>query len=311
MLKFAFAGTPEFARVHLEALIKHGWVPSLVLSQPDRPKGRGQKLTSPEVVRFARTHDLPVVQSPVIDQPLVDHVRAHNLDVLVVVAYGLLLPQAMLEAPRLGALNVHASLLPRWRGAAPIERAILAGDQQTGVCVQRMVRKLDAGPVLAYTTHPVAAHETAAELRAALSMQGAKLLIDLLVRCAQTGSLPDGDVQGEDQASYAAKITKSERLLDPWNHDATRLARHVRALDGCWLALESGERLVVERAVVAQDTSSAPGCFKQDKTGVLLGCAGSSTLRLLTIKRAGKASTDAETLAAWLKGQRCLPAREE
>jgi methionyl-tRNA formyltransferase len=210
----------------LRALKEAGHDLALVVTQPDRPAGRGMKITPPPVKVAARELGLPVFQPEKIRDPeAVERLRSLAPDLLVVVAYGQIIPRALLEIPRLGAVNVHASLLPRWRGAAPVAHAILAGDHETGVTIMRMDEQLDHGPILASRATPIGEHEDAVELTARLAEMGAELLVEALA------NFDDLQVAGQDdtQATLAPKLTKQMGRLD-WNMDPHLMDRHVRAL---------------------------------------------------------------------------------
>src|SRR6201996_6749028 len=243
-LRLAFMGTPDFAVPTLAELIAQGHDITCVYSQPPRPKGRGMALEPGPVHKFAESAKLPV-RMPVSLKGVAeqDEFAALNLDAAIVVAYGLLLPKAILEAPRLGCFNLHASLLPRWRGAAPIQRAVMAGDQETGVMVMQMEEGLDTGPVLMAERVRIG-RKTSGELTADLSRLGA----DLMVRAL--GALERGAVtpveQAEDGVTYAKKILKDEARID-WSKSAAEIDRHIRGLSpfpGAWTEV-GGERLKV------------------------------------------------------------------
>lgn len=225
-MKIVFAGTPDFAGTVLDALIKAGHEIVLVLSQPDRPAGRGMKLQASPVKELALTHGLSVYQPEKLRTPESwQPIQALDADVMVVVAYGLILPQAVLDIPRLGCLNVHASLLPRWRGAAPIHRAIEAGDTQTGVCIMQMDAGLDTGPVLREVVVEIDPCETTGTLHDKLAQAGAQALCEVL-----SGPFPAAKTQDKNGLSYAHKISKSEAALD-WSRTAIELDRQIRAFN--------------------------------------------------------------------------------
>ncbi|MDH3806456.1 MAG: methionyl-tRNA formyltransferase, partial [Gammaproteobacteria bacterium] len=237
--KVLFAGTPEFAVASLQALVGSGVVPCAVLTQPDRPAGRGKQLSASPVKQFALEQDVPLMQPVTLrDAAVVAELVALEPDIMVVAAYGLILPESVLEIPRAGCLNVHASLLPRWRGAAPIQAAILAGDAETGVCLMSMVAGLDCGPVYASTAVSIGDNETAGELHERLASLGAGLLVRHL------GAIVDGELspkqQIEAQATYAPKIRTSDAAID-WQRRADELERLVRAYNpvpGAWFMLD-------------------------------------------------------------------------
>ncbi len=229
-MKLIFAGTPEFAAEALQALIAAGHEVLLVLTQPDRQAGRGLQLMPSAVKQVALQHSLPLHQpeklkDPATHAPIRDAVAA-GAEVMVVAAYGLILPQAVLDLPPRGCLNIHASLLPRWRGAAPIHRAIEAGDTETGITLMQMDAGLDTGAMLLKASLPIASTDTTGQLHDKLAAQGARLIVEALPRLDTLTSIP----QPNEGVSYAAKISKSEALLD-WNLPATVLDRRIRAFN--------------------------------------------------------------------------------
>ena len=225
-MKVIFAGTPEFAAQALDAILVAGHEVPLVLTQPDRPAGRGMALQPSPVKQRAVAAGIEVFQPLSLkDAEAQAKVAAIEADVMVVAAYGLILPQAVLDLPRFGCLNIHASLLPRWRGAAPIQRALLAGDAETGVCIMQMEAGLDTGPVLLSDAFPIGEDDTTASLHDKLAALGARLIVDALVR------LPLPAVpQPVEGVTYAHKIEKAEALID-WSRSAADLDRHLRAFN--------------------------------------------------------------------------------
>ena len=221
-LRIGFAGTPEFAATILNGLFDAGLAPKLVLTQPDRPTGRGRKTQPSSVRRIADAHGVPVETPERLKSESLDQ---HQLDLLIVAAYGLILPAHILDAPRLGCLNVHASLLPRWRGAAPVERAMMAGDEATGVCLMKMDEGLDTGPVYRCESLPIDPQETGGELEARLAAAGIELLVGLLPEIEVLSPTP----QPETGATYATKLTAADSVPD-LDATAAVLARQVRAL---------------------------------------------------------------------------------
>jgi methionyl-tRNA formyltransferase len=228
-LRIIFAGTPDFAVPTLGALIESGMPPVAVYTQPDRPAGRGRRLTASPVKETALAHRLPVCQPQTLRkaEPL-EKLRGLHADLMVVAAYGLILPQEALDAPRLGCVNVHASLLPRWRGAAPIQRAILAGDEESGITIMRMEAGLDTGPVYLLKGVPVGARETGGSLHDKLAVLGAGALLEALPGVVD-GSLPPKP-QDDARATYAKKLTKQEAEVD-WSRTAVQLDRMIRAFN--------------------------------------------------------------------------------
>jgi methionyl-tRNA formyltransferase len=283
-MKVGFGGTPEFARAALAAIIAAGFEVPLVLTQPDRPAGRGQKLQPSPVKMLALEHGIPVHQperlkDPATHQPLI----AAAPDVLVVAAYGLILPQAVLDIPRLGCLNIHASLLPRWRGAAPIQRAIEAGDRETGVTIMRMEAGLDTGPMLLAEALTIAVDDTAATLHDKLAAQGARLIVQALRDLERLTPV----AQPGEGVTYANKIDKAEALLD-WRRPAEELARRLRAFDpfpGGAASLD-GTSIKLWRGV-AENGSGVPGTvLAADGGGIVIAC-GEGALRVTELQKPG------------------------
>ena len=296
-LRLAFLGTPDFARVSLEALAAAGHEIAAVYSQPPRPAGRGKKLRPSPVQACAEARGWEVRTPKRLKDPEAQAAfAALDLDVAVVAAYGLILPKAILEAPRLGCLNVHASLLPRWRGAAPIQRAILAGDRETGITIMQMDEGLDTGAILLKEAIPIGARTTASELHDALADLGGRLIVAALESLAE-GSL-DPRPQPEAGVTYAAKLERGEGRLD-WRESAAALDRRRRAFapwPGAWFEA-AGERIKVLDSEVAQrPAGAAPGQVLDD--GLTIAC-GEGALRPLTLQRAGKQPMAA---AAFLRG---------
>ena len=284
-MKLCFAGTPAFAAVALQALIDAGHRVELVLTQPDRASGRGMTLQASPVKRLAETAGIAVFQPPTLRDPAAqERLRREACDLLIVAAYGLILPQAVLDIPRFGGINIHASLLPRWRGAAPIQRALLAGDTQTGVCIMRMTAGLDTGPVLLAESLPIAADDTAGSLHDKLAELGARLLLQTLRIPWPAPATP----QSEVGITYAAKIDKQEALLD-WRLPADQLERQVRAfnpLPGASLLLNE-RQIKVWRAEILADTGGAPGTvLAVGRQGIDIAC-GVAALRLIELQKAG------------------------
>lgn len=285
-MRIVFGGTPEFAAQALAAILAAGHRVPLVLTQPDRPSGRGMALQASPVKQLALEHGLPVHQPPSLKsaesrQPIIDACP----DVMVVAAYGLILPQAALDIPRLGCINIHASLLPRWRGAAPIQRAILAGDAETGVTLMRMEAGLDTGPMLLKGSLPIRDADCATTLHAKLAVLGARLIVEALPRL-ERGELP-GEPQPVEGATYAAKLEKSEAVLD-WRQSAVVLSRAVRAFDpfpGTVARIE-GQTLKVWRAELAAGAGEPGTVLAADVGGILVAC-GEGALRLVELQKSG------------------------
>jgi len=289
-LRLAFAGTPDFAVPHLAACQIPNVEIAAVYTQPDRPAGRGRQLTPSPVKVAALAAGLRVEQPQALkDAAAQQTLRELDLDLLVVVAYGLILPRKVLALPRRGCWNVHASLLPRWRGAAPIQRAILAGDRQTGVCLMQMEAGLDTGPVLLEHAVAIAADDTGGSLHDKLAALGAQTLGEGLRRTLAGEVLP-ATPQISAGVTYAHKLDKAEAALD-WNEPAAALERKVRAFDP-WPVAEAqvaGEHLRVWHAQVREPDrhSSSPGeILAATKDGIDVAC-GTGVLRLLQVQRAG------------------------
>jgi len=292
-MKLVFAGTPDFAVPSLLAADARNEVVA-VYTQPDRPAGRGRALTASPVKRMAAERGLTVHQPERLKgAEVLDTLRALEPDVMIVVAYGLLLPQAVLDIPRFGCWNVHASLLPRWRGAAPIQRAIQAGDAGTGVCLMQMEKGLDTGPVLMRQSTPIAPDDTGGSLHDRLAALGAQVLSDGL-GLLRAGIHPERKVQPEAGVTYAHKLDKAEARLD-WSQPARALADTVRAFDP-WPVAEAevaGERLRIHAAsALPLAHGHAPGTVLfAGRDGIDIAC-GDGALRLLRVQRAGGRAID-------------------
>lgn len=282
-MRVVFAGTPAFAVPALDALVAARHEVALVLTQPDRPAGRGMKLTPSPVADCAGRHGLRVSKPQTLRTPeALAELREVAPDVMVVAAYGLILPQSVLDAPARGCINIHASLLPRWRGAAPIHRAILAGDAETGISIMRMEAGLDTGPVLLERRIPIAADDTTGTLTEKLAHLGAEAITAAL---ASLDTLPER-LQDPAGVTYAAKVTKAEAALD-WTRPASELERQVRAFNpapGSEAVLQ-GLPLKIWRAR-AMPGRQAPGKVDIGPEGVTVGC-GSGLLELAVVQRPG------------------------
>jgi len=284
-LRVVFAGTPPFAATALEAILAAGHEVPLVLTQPDRPAGRGLKLTASAVAAVAMARGIPLDKPPSLKSiEALAPLRAARPDVLVVAAYGLILPRAVLEIPARGCLNIHASLLPRWRGAAPIQRAILAGDERTGVCIMRMDEGLDTGAVLLERAIGIDPRETAGTLTGKLAAVGSEAIVAALADLDSLASRP----QDGARASYAAKIAKAEARID-WAESAARIDRQVRAFDpvpGAEGQLE-GEPVKVWSAEPLEGPAGAPGSIVRASASELVVACGSGALGLRVLQRPG------------------------
>lgn len=292
-----FAGTPEFALASLKALTNAGIVPVAVLTQPDRPAGRGKQLTASPVKQFALERGIEVLQPATLkDAKAVAGIAALEPDILVVAAYGLILPQSVLDIPARACVNVHASLLPRWRGAAPIQAAILAGDAETGISLMAITAGLDCGPVYVREALAIGEEETAGELHDRLAVLGG----DLLVRhfdAILSGSL-EAVAQDDSRATYAGKISKQDARLD-WGRPADELHRQVRAYNPVPGAFFLVDDLAVKcwRAGVVAGAVGAPGdVLSADRDGIVVAC-GRDALRLETLQRPGKRPVTAAEFA--------------
>lgn len=285
-MKIVFAGTPEFAASALLALSEAGHQIQLVLTQPDRPAGRGMKLFASAVKTQALKFGMPVAQPLTLKTPEAQHaILAAAADVMVVAAYGLILPPQVLALPRLGCLNIHASLLPRWRGAAPIQRAILAGDRETGITIMQMDAGLDTGAMLLKAPLPIAADDSAQSLHDKLAVLGAASIVTALAQLEQGSLHPEP--QAEMLASYAAKLTKEEGRMD-WQQDAARLALSVRAYNPFPVAHfhHAGELWRVWQASPRNGCGQPGEILRADKQGILVAC-GVGALLLTEIQKAG------------------------
>ncbi len=286
-MRIIFAGTPEFAAQALSALLKAGHDIPLVLTQPDRPAGRGMKASASAVKQLAEQCGIPVWQPTSLKDPEIQSKLFDiGADVMVVAAYGLLLPKDVLEIPLLGCLNIHASLLPRWRGAAPIQRALLVGDKETGICIMQMDVGLDTGNVLMQTVLPIDAEDTAQTLHDKLAVLGAESIVKAL-EWLPLGKL-NAVSQNEAEATYAAKLHKAEARLD-WQKSAEELARAVRAYNPFPVAqlMVKGEIVRIWKAQAENTQQGAPGTIlSADKSGICVVC-GTGVLRLLEVQKAG------------------------
>ncbi len=299
-LRVIFAGTPEFAAAALAAIHEAGFPVPLVLTQPDRPAGRGMKLQASPVKRYAQEHGLAVAQPtslrragkyPEEAAAALDLLRATPHDVMVVAAYGLILPQEVLDIAPHGCINIHASLLPRWRGAAPIHRAIEAGDAETGITLMQMDAGLDTGPMIVEARTPIAPGDTTATLHDRLAQLGAQMIVEALAGLERNGALP-ATPQPAEGATYAEKIGKQEAQLD-WHRPALVLARQIRAfdpfpggaatLDGAQLKLWAAE----PADGVQIPTGAVPGqILDATPAGVVVAC-GEGALRVTQLQKPG------------------------
>ncbi|NOD94980.1 methionyl-tRNA formyltransferase [Ruegeria sp. HKCCD4884] len=293
-MRVIFMGTPEFSVPVLDALVEAGHEIAAVYCQPPRPAGRGKKDRPTPVHARAEGLGLSVRHPVSLKSAEEQYAFAElNADVAVVVAYGLILPQPVLDAPKQGCLNIHASLLPRWRGAAPIHRAIMSGDAETGICIMQMEAGLDTGPVLLRQVTAIEPEETTAKLHDRLSTMGAALIVDALANLPNLAPEP----QPEDGVTYAAKIDKSEARID-WKRPAVEVDRQIRGLSpfpGAWTEVD-GERI----KVLASRVTEGQGASGEVLNGDLHVACGQGAVELLRLQRAGKGAQDRETfLRGW------------
>ena len=282
-MKLIFAVTPEFAAQALAAIIAAGHEVALVLTQPDRPAGRGMALQPSPVKKLALAHGIEVFQPLTLkDAEAQVKVAGIAAEVMVVAAYGLILPQLVLDMPKFGCINIHGSLLPRWRGAAPIQRALLAGDAETGVCIMQMEAGLDTGPVLLRGTFPIETKDTTASLHDRLAALGARLVVEAL------GRLPlVAEAQPLEGVTYAHKIEKAEALID-WQRSAAELDRHIRAFNpfpGAQ-ALFKGQTIKLWQAMPVAGSGKNGQILAVDRKQIIVAC-GKGALAIQELQKAG------------------------
>ncbi|MGY3944731.1 methionyl-tRNA formyltransferase [Aeromonas tecta] len=296
-LKLIFAGTPDFAARHLAALLSSDHEVVAVYTQPDKPAGRGQKLTASPVKELALAHDLPVYQPASLrNEEAQAELAALGADLMVVVAYGLILPKVVLDTPRLGCINVHGSLLPRWRGAAPIQRSIWAGDAETGVTIMQMDVGLDTGAMIRKVTCPIAHDETSTSLYDKLAELGPQALVDTV------NAMAAGEARAEEQddalANYAQKLSKEEARID-WSMDAAAIERCIRAFNPwpiSWFEVAEQTIKVWQAEVIDTEHGQTAGTLlKADKQGIDVA-TGKGVLRLLALQPPGKKAMSASDL---------------
>lgn len=282
-MKLIFAGTPEFAAQALQAIIDAGHQVALVLTQPDRPAGRGMSLQPSPVKKLALEHGIEVFQPLTLKETVAqEKIAAVGAEVMVVAAYGLILPQVVLDLPRFGCINIHASLLPRWRGAAPIQRALLAGDAETGVCIMQMEAGLDTGPVLLRGAFPIEAADTTATLHDRLAELGGRLVVEALAKLP----LP-AETQPVAGVTYASKIEKAEALID-WSKSAAELDRHIRAFNpfpGAQ-ALLGGQTVKLWQASPVAGQGEIGQILAVDRSSIVIAC-GAGALAVSELQKAG------------------------
>ena len=291
--RILFAGTPDFALASLRVLCDSGVTPLAVFTQPDRPAGRGRKLKASPVKEFALSKEIAVHQPESLkDTDVVKEISELQADLMIVAAYGLILPQAILDLPKHGCLNVHASLLPRWRGAAPIQAAILAGDEETGISLMEMTAGLDSGPVFAQQSVRIGDKESAGELLERLALLGGEMLCEQLPDIL-AGKLK-AEPQDENSVTYAGKIRKSDAAMN-WRKSATELLREVRAykpVPGAFFDLD-GEQIKCWSAEIADGQSGTVGTvISAGRDGIDVAC-GEGVLRMLELQRPGRGKISA------------------
>lgn len=298
-MKIIFAGTPIFAAKALEAIQTAGFNTTLVLTQPDRPAGRGMKLQASPVKLLAQQYGIPLLQPETLKLPDIQaQLTAFNPDVMIVAAYGLILPAAVLRIPQHGCINIHASLLPRWRGAAPIQRALLEGDTETGISIMQMDQGLDTGAILLKRALPIESHDTTATLHDKLADLGGKCIVETLVLLEQGKLTPEP--QNDAEACYAAKISKTEAEID-WTCDAAHIDRMIRAFNphpGAFTSLRGNIiKLWQSHIVNRSDTYQAGEIIAADHHGIVVACGQNALSISILQKSGGKRLTAAQFLA--------------
>lgn len=306
-LRIIFAGTPDFAANALSALIDSEHDVVAVYTQPDRPAGRGRKLRASPVKEVAVNYNIPILQPENLKKPETqEELRAFNADVMVVAAYGLILPQVVLDIPRLGCLNIHASLLPRWRGAAPIQRAIAAGDKESGITIMQMNAGLDTGDILYLTSCPITENDCGGDLHDRLADIGAKAILETLQLLGGDQLTPVA--QDDSLASYAHKLDKKEANIN-WQSSAVDIERHIRAFNPWPVAFTYLEnktlRIWQAQALAENSTLKAGTVISCNKKGIDISC-GEGVLRLLKLQPSGSKAMD---VASFMNGHaKQLPA---
>ena len=299
-LRIIFAGTPDFAASALIALIASAHEVVVVYTQPDRPAGRGRKLRASPVKEVALKHNIPVLQPDNLKEAETqDELRAFNADVMVVAAYGLILPQVVLDIPRLGCLNIHASLLPRWRGAAPIQRAIAAGDNESGITIMQMNAGLDTGDILQLTSCPITDKDSGGDLHDRLAEIGAKAILETLKDLDSHNTKPIK--QDDSLATYAHKLDKKEAIIS-WQNSATDIERLIRAFNPWPVAFtylnDKTLRIWQAQALIENSELQAGTVIRCDKKGIDISC-GEGAIRLLKLQPSGSKAMD---VASFMNG---------
>lgn len=290
MVKYIYMGTPAIAARILEKLCENEYPPALVVTQTAKPKGRGQKVTPSEVERYARTQDLNVLEALDVNLPGTANVlKTFHPDLILVVAFGQILKENVLKIPKIGCLNVHASLLPKYRGAAPVQRAIMNGERETGVTIQKIVKKLDAGDILIQKKVVISPDETSGELLGRLAEVGAEALLEA-IRLVESGKKLEFIPQDESLATYAKKLDKNDANLD-WSLSATVLSHHVRGVQP-WPVAQTelnGELIKIFKVQVVPGWGGAPGAVRSDKKATIeVQCGDGQALSLLEIQQEGR-----------------------
>lgn len=292
-LRIAFMGTPDFARTALEALLASDHEIICVYSQPPRPKGRGQKTQASPVHMLAQERGIQVLTPLNFKDPADrETFKSHAIDVAIVAAYGLILPQEILDTPTYGCINIHGSLLPRWRGASPIQHAIWKGDHETGIGIMQMERGLDTGPVIAEEKCPITATTNAATLHDDLADMGARMIVKCLDQIAETKTAPSATPQDEALSNYAPMLTKQDGRVD-WTQTASQINCQIRGLNpwpGVW-TMTGEKRLKIIAASAETETSNAPAGTIINKSG-LVACGNGTALLLTQIQPEGKKAMD-------------------
>ncbi len=299
-MRIIFAGTPVFAAHALAYLLNGGYQVVLVLTQPDRPAGRGMKIQVSDVKKVAQAHGIPLLQPLTLKSEAVHaQLRAFEAELMIVAAYGSILPKEVLKIPYYGCLNIHASLLPRWRGAAPIQRAILAGDQKTGITIMQMDEGLDTGSILLQRDIPIDPHETAQTLQDKLADLGARSIVEAL-ELLQLGKLT-ATLQDETQACYASKIQKKEAEID-WRLDASQIDRGIRALNpypGAYTYLQGNILKIWQARIAKNDSGKAGEIIAAGSEGLVVSCGRDALILEIVQKSGGKKMPIAEFLAGY------------
>ena len=299
VLRIAFFGTPEFAVPTLTALLRSQHTVAGVVSQPDRPKGRGGLIAPTPVKATAAAAGVPVLQPERLKEPgFRDAFIAWDLDLAVVAAYGKILPEWVIAIPRLGMINVHASLLPRYRGAAPIQRAVMAGDEETGITIMRIVKELDAGPMFARVVRPIPPDATSADVERDLAAAGGNLLVKVVddIAAGRAHETP----QDDHQATYAPKVIKEEGAID-WTRSAKEIHNQVRGLipwPVAWTHAGDVRLQIIRTDVEPRDATGQPGEIVESGGDMLRVCTGDGVLRVITVKPEGKRAMSAREFVA-------------